>query len=58
MRAGRVPDLCRFDSNKFSCVIPCVIYVSRKRGESGKKREYMTHLKYKRHCKSIIYKVC
>jgi len=39
------------------CVNPCVIYVSRNRGESGKKRKYMTHLKYKRPCKSIIYKV-
>src|SRR5579863_4156355 len=35
----------------------CVICVSRNRGESGKKREYMTHLKCKKPCKSIIYKV-
>ncbi len=47
--AGSVPVI--------SCVIPCVIYVSRNGGESGKKRKNMTHLKCKRPCKSIIYKV-
>lgn len=47
--AGSVPEI--------SCVMTCVIYVSRNRGESGKKRENMTHRKYKRPCKSIIYKV-